>query len=607
MLATFFVYFPAIRGGMLWDDDAHVTRPDLQSWHGLARIWTDLGATEQYYPFLHSFFWVQHKLWGDATLGYHLVSILLHIASACLLAAILRRLSIPGAWLAAFLFALHPVCVESVAWISEQKNTLSLAFYLAAAWVYLRFDGQRRRRCYWIASGLFLLALLTKSVTATLPAALLVVFWWKRGGLDWRSDFLPLLPWFGLGAAMGLFTAWVERNYIGAHGSDFDLSLLERCLLAGRIIWFYLGKLVWPAELIFIYPRWRVDSSELIQWIYPLGALALAAGLWLLRRRTRAPLSACLFFAGSLFPTLGFFNIYPFKFSFVADHWQYLPSLGIIVFAAAALAPAVDGRPFAPGGERRAGPAAWPLGRLLTAAALVCLLGVLTWRQSRIYRDLPTLYEAVLDRNPDCWMAHNNLGEILRGEGRIRDAEGHFEIAVRLRPDYPIAHNNLGLAWRALGRTEDAIAQHREALRLQPGYAEAWNNLGGDLVVAGRLSEAVAAYEEALRRKPDYPGAEGNLAYALFSLGRLPEAIAHYEAALRLKPDSPEVHNNLAAILVKTGRNDEAIAHYQQAVKLRPDYLDARVNLAAVLHATGREDEARVQLDAISRLKAAGR
>jgi tetratricopeptide (TPR) repeat protein len=590
---------------MLWDDAAHVTRPDLQSLHGLFRIWTDLGATEQYYPFLHSFFWVQHRLWGDATIGYHLVSILLHATAACLLAAVLRRLCIPGAWLAAFLFALHPVAAESVAWIAEQKNTLSLVLYLVSALVYLGFDRRRDRSSYGLALGLFILAMLTKSVTATLPAALLVVFWWQRGRLGWRRDVVPLLPWLALGVAMGLFTAWVERNYVGARGADFELSALERCLLAGRIICFYLGKLVWPANLIFIYPRWQVDPARLAQWLFPLAALAVLAALWLLRRRTRAPLAAYLFFVGSLFPALGFFNVYPFEFSFVADHWQYLPCLGVITLAAAAFASSAGERsPMAESGDR-SGSVRFRAARMLVSAAALGLLGVLTWRQSRNYRSLPIFYNAILDRNPDCWMAHTNLGEFLRGEGRVQEAAGHFQAALRLRPDYPIAHDDLGLAWRALGRTNDAIAEHEEAVRLWPGFAKAWNNLGGDWSVAGRLPEAIAAYERALRIKPDYPEAEGNLAYALSRSGRLPDAIRHYETALRQKSDYPEAHNNLAAILASMGRLDEAIAQYEEAVKLRPGYLSARENLAAVLHAAGRESEAREQLEEVARLKAA--
>jgi protein O-mannosyl-transferase len=602
--ATLLAYFPAIHGGLLWDDDAHVTRPDLQSWHGLLRIWTDLGATEQYYPLLHSFFWLQHRLWGDATVGYHLVGILLHAMAACLLAVVLRRLSVPGAWLAAFLFALHPVAVESVAWIAEQKNTLSLVFYLASALVYLRFDRNRDLASYGLALVLFLLALLTKSVTATLPAALLVVFWWQRGRLGWRRDIAPLLPWLALGAAMGLFTAWVEQNYVGARGTDFELSLAERCLLCGRIIGFYLGKLVWPANLIFIYPRWQVDPAKLAQWLFPLAALSLLAVLWLLRRHTRAPLAAYLFFVGSLFPALGFLNVYPFEFSFVADHWQYLPCLSIIALAAAALAPPAAKPPLAAEKKGQTGALRLMAGRRLLAAALLSLLGILTWRQSRNYRSLPIFYGAILERNPDCWMAHTNWGEFLREEGRVREAADHFQAALRLHPDYPIAHDDLGLAWRALGRTDDAIAEHEEAVRLQPGYAKAWNNLGGDLIVAGRLPEAVTAYERALRSKPDYPEAEGDLAYALSQANRLPDAILHYEAAIRLKPDFPEAHNNLATIFVKTGQIDEAIAHYAEAVRLRPSYLSARANLAAVLHAAGKEREAQDQLEAIARLKA---
>ena len=338
---TLLAYLPAATGGLLWDDAAHLTAPALRTWHGLGQIWFHLGATQQYYPVLHSAFWLEHRLWGDAVLGYHLLNAGLHATAACLFALILARLRpqpegrswLPGTeWLAAAVFALHPVCVESVAWISEQKNTLSLVFYLLAALAYLRFDRDRRPGCYALGLGLFGLALLSKSVTATLPAALLLALAWRRGNLAWRRDVGPLLPWLVLGAAAGLFTAWVERNYIGAQGAAYDLTLAERCCLAGTAVWFYLAKLFWPAELSFTYPRWQVSAD----WGWSLGCLGLVVtlgALWPLRKWSRAPLLALLFFTGSLFPALGFFNVYPFVFSYVADHWQYLPCLGIIALA----------------------------------------------------------------------------------------------------------------------------------------------------------------------------------------------------------------------------------------------------------------------------------
>jgi hypothetical protein len=336
LLATLLAYYPAWHGGMLWDDNAHITTPELRSAQGLWRIWFDLGATQQYYPVVHSAFWVLFKLWRSSTLGYHLVNIVLHVLSAFLLALILRRLSIPGAWLAAMIFALHPVCVESVAWIAELKNTLSGMFYLGAALAYLQFDERRQKRFYALAAALFILALLSKSVTATLPAGLLIVFWWQRGTICRRRDIVPLLPFFIVGVGGGLFTAWVERTQIGAQGAAFDFSLVERCLIAGRATWFYLAKLCWPANLIFIYQRWQISQDVWWQYLYPLGVLALLAGLWLIRKRSRAPLAAMLFFLATLFPALGFFNVYPFVFSFVADHFQYLASIAIITLFAAA-------------------------------------------------------------------------------------------------------------------------------------------------------------------------------------------------------------------------------------------------------------------------------
>ncbi len=289
LAATVLAYQPALQGGMIIDDAEHVTAPALRSLAGLWRIWSVVGATHQYFPILHSAFWLEHRFWGDALLGYHLTNVLLHAGSACLLVAIMRRLALPGAWLAGFIFALHPVCVESVAWISEQKNTLSTFFGLGSVLVYLHFDETRRRSSYGIALALFILAILSKTVTMTLPAVLLVIFWWQRGRLEWRRDMLPLLPWLVLGVIAVQPAARMEREMCAKSPADFSLSLLDRGLLAGRAFWFYLGKLAWPADLVFMYPRWTVDSRVWWQYLFPLGALVVLVGLWLVARWISRP------------------------------------------------------------------------------------------------------------------------------------------------------------------------------------------------------------------------------------------------------------------------------------------------------------------------------
>ena len=499
------------------------------------------------YPVLHSAFWLEHRIWGGAAAGYHLANVLLHAASACLLAAILGRWwPRSGAWLAALLFVLHPVCAESVAWIAEQKNTLSTAFYLAAALAYLRFDEERKPRWYLAGLGLFALALLSKSVTASLPAALLVVFWWRRGRLSWNRDVLPLLPWFTLGAATGLFTAWVERRFIGAQGAAFTLTFVERCLVAGRAIWFYLGQLLWPANLIFIYPHWTVNASEGWQYLYPLLAAALLAGLWLIRKRTRAPLAACLFFVGSLFPTLGFLNVYAFIFSYVADHWQYLASLGVIV-PTAGLALALD----------RAAP---PIRAVVRAGVILLLgiLGTLTWRQAERYHDATTFYQAILARNPRSWMAHNNLGLILAEKGEAAGAEAQYRLALPDAPDYADLHFNLGkLLWRK-GRMAEAEAQFRETARIAPADAETHEQLGTVLGTEGRIAEAVQEFETAVRLVPGSAEEHDNLGIALGMEGSAAAAIGEFGVAVRLQPENAKFRRNLGVALQAAGRDAEA-------------------------------------------------
>jgi protein O-mannosyl-transferase len=610
-------YWPALNGGLVWDDNGHVTRPDLRSWAGLGRIWGEVRATQQYYPVVHSAFWIEHRLWGDATLGYHLMNVLLHAVACCLLALVLRRLwhlgpttagplggpdsagGMPrGAeWLAALIFAVHPVCVESVAWISEQKNTLALVFYLLAALAYLDFSVRRRRWSYGLALVLFLLALGTKSVTATLPATILVVLWWRNGRLSWRRDIGPLLPWFLLAIAAGLFTVWVERKVIGAEGARFDLSAGQRILLAGRVLWFYLGKLVWPTDLMFIYPRWNVAVAA-AGWYGWLGAaVAVTVVLWLVRRRMRGPLAGWLFFAGSLFPALGFFNVYPFIFSYVADHFQYLASLGIVVAVATGIAVVLA----------EAAPWIHVCGRLLYVL-LVIALGLLANRQSRIYRGAEVLYRETLARNPSCWMAHHNLGLALSSiPGRLPEAVSHYEAALRINPNLAEAHINLGLILSGIpGRTPEAISHYEAGLRINPNLAEGYNYLGLALSrIPGRTPDAIAHYEAALQIDPAFAEAHNNLAVALArSPDRLLEALAHYEQSLRLQPNLVEAHVNLAHELAKLpGRLPEALAHYEQALRLKPEAADVHVYLAYELaKLPGRLPEARAHFEQALRI-----
>jgi Flp pilus assembly protein TadD len=590
ILATLLAYQPAWHGGLLWDDNAHITSTALQSAHGLWRIWFDLGATQQYYPVVHSAFWLLHWLWGDNTLGYHIVNILLHALSAFLFALILRYLSVPGAWLAAVIFALHPVHVESVAWITELKNTLSGSLYLAAALAYLRFDSNRRRHLYALALTLFAFALFSKTVTATLPAAILVLFWWLRGHINLRRDLLPLTPFFALGAAGGLLSAWVEHNLVGAQGAEFSFSFLERILIAGRVVWFYLAKLFWPANLIFIYPRWHISQSSPSLYFFPLAASALLAGLWLLRNRSRAPLAALLLFGGALFPVLGFFNVFPFRFSFVADHFQYIASLPVIALAAAALSRLAEH---------------WPLPAKPAAAVLVLAIGgplaFLTWNQSRQYANAETLYRTTIDRNPSCWMAHSNLG-MLKLNSSLDEALAHFKEALRLKPDLAEARTNLGNALQRMGRLKEAVAEYREAVRLKPDLAEAHNNLGNALPKLGQIKEGEVECREALKIDPDYAEAHYNLGVILQAMGK-PEAAAQFQEALRLQPDSPQAHNDLGITLQSMGRLEEAVVQHQEALRLKPDFAEAHSNLGTALQRMGRTEEAISQYQEALRLK----
>ncbi|MCG6981508.1 MAG: tetratricopeptide repeat protein [Deltaproteobacteria bacterium] len=574
---TLIAYLPAIQGGFIWDDDSYVTENQtLRSLEGLSKIWVEPNSSPQYYPLVFSTFWLEHKLWGLNPTGYHLVNVFLHALSVLLLYRLLVYLNVPGAWLAAAVFALHPVHVESVAWVAERKNVLSGFFYFSSAFCLFHFFGlagerEKKLNLWWYTSGLLLFAcaLLSKTVTSTLPAAMLLVLWWKRGGVKGR-EVAALAPFFTLGLTMGLATAWLEKHHVGAVGSEWDLSLMDRFLIAGRALWFYLGKLVWPRELIFNYPRWQVDASIWWQYLYPMGVVLVVIVLWLFRKRLgRGPLVGVLFFCGTLFPALGFLDVYPFRYSYVADHFQYLASVGLIVLLVALVSKAVSRW------DRRI--------TSLLALIVLLLLGWQTWHQGYVYKDVKTLWSDTIEKNPLSWMAHNNLGAVLADEGRLEEALSHYLKALQLNSTHPEIHNNLGNALAKLGKFRQAETHYLQALQTNPDYVKAHSNLGNLLATQGRLDEAMKHFSEALRLRPDYAEAHINLGNVLASQGKFDEAINHYSEALRLKPDSAQAHYNLGNTFAFMGRLEEAIAHYSEALRIKPDYVAARKNLELVL------------------------
>jgi len=573
---TLVAYLPALLGQFVWDDDKYVTNNLLlRSLKGLWQIWFVPGATVQYYPLTFTSFWVDYHLWQLNPLGYHLINILLQALNAILLWTVLRRLDVPGAWLAAAIFAVHPVNVETVAWVTERKNLLAGFFYLSSALASLRFwlpnlataEGRATRvaetsaigpgnwKFYWLALCLYLCALLAKTAAIALPGAILLVVWWKRGKMGWRELF-PLAPFLAVGMAMGLLTVWVEKHFVQAVGSAWMFSFLERCLIAGRAVWFYLGKLVWPHPLIFFYPRWEIHAAQPLAYLPVLALMVVLFILWLNRKGWARPMLVALaYFLALLFPVLGFFNVYFIRYSFVADHFQYLAAIGPLTLAAAGISMTL-GR-----FEKRS-----PFLKQVFCGMLLLILGVLTWQQCGMYTNLETLWRKTLAKNPDCWLAHNNLSTLLANQGHIEEAMEHSQKAIQINPNDSEALNNLGVSLAATGRFDEAIENYYRAIQIKPGFFKALNNLGLALVAQGRFDEAIENFHKAIQINPNHPNAFLNLGIALALSGRTKEAAAQFREALKLNPELAVAMNNLAWILA-SNPNDE-LRNGAEAVRL---------------------------------------
>ena len=655
---VFIVYAQVLHAGFIWDDESHLTRnPCVIGPLGLKAIWTSTQAV--YYPLVLTVFWALHKFVGLNPLPYHALNVLFHAASAILLWRVLKILQVRGAWLGAALWALHPVMVQSVAWITELKNTQSCLFYLLSIFFFLKWEeeepprsggfstaaGALKKAPFLVSLLFFILATLSKPSVVMLPFVLALCIWWMRrlcqpafaqgygesrgyggqGGIRWR-DALALAPFALVSALASAWTIWEQKFHARAVGTDWAQTLPERLIIAGRAIWFYLGKLFWPHPLIFIYPRWEIHPTQLLAWLPLLGALILLALIWSavpptrdrrfdsadMSARSKASWGRAVFFAAayymvSLFPVLGFFSVYFFRYSFVSDHFQYLASMGPLALAGAGLATfaarvwetPVELQGTAVSLARRSlAKAAQPPSALRKApflgacAALLVLLGFLTWRQTAEYHDLNALYTATLKKNPRCWMAQYNLGIVLSERGETDQAIDHYRQAIALRANYPEAQYNLGRLLVEQGRLDEAIEHYGKAVEINPADSEAQNNLGATLFGIGRVDDAIAHYRKALELEPNYAEASCNLANALIAKGDFDGAIARYSACLAVTPDQPEAQYNLASALLRKGRIDEAIVHYQKVLQLHPESADAHANLGSALLAKARFHDA---------------
>ena len=579
ILFVILAYMPIWHAGFIWDDDIILTaNPCIVGPLGLKEIWTTSAA--DVCPLALTTFWVEHALWGLAPLPYHLVNVLMHGVCAVLLWQVLRSLRIRGAWLGAALWALHPVEVESVAWITEMKNTESALFFLLSILFFVKWlRGRERNRrdggrfAYAVTLLFAALAMASKSSTVVLPVVLCLCAWWVEGRWHWRN-VVRAVPVFLMSGAASAVSIWTQRlQQAAAADPQWARTWPQRLAAAGDAVWFYLGKLLWPDPLITIYPRWQIDAGQWISYLPLLAVILLFSILWLKLRSDGAGSRACFFafgyFMTALLPVLGLVDTFIFRYSLVFDHFQYLASMGPLALAGAALARAADyllpKRP-------------WLQSAL--CAALLIVLGMASWQRTSVFKTHETLWSDTLAKNPDSWVGHNNLGLTLFENGQPDEAIEQFQKALELNPDYVDAHSNLGLVLVQIGQLNEAIAQYQKAAEINPNNAAVHYNLGVALSQKGQLDEAIAQYRKAFEINPDHAEAHNNLGNALLQKGQLDEANDQYKMAVKINPNYAEAHGNLGLVFFQKGQLDDAIAEFQEALRLNPNLSPVRESLA---------------------------
>ncbi|HUB68314.1 MAG TPA: tetratricopeptide repeat protein [Candidatus Methylacidiphilales bacterium] len=588
ILAVFLAYAPVWEAGFIWDDNTFVTQnPCITGPLGLKEIWTTSAA--DICPLALTTVWVEHALWGLTPLPYHLMNVLLHAANAVLLWQVLQRLKIPGARLGAALWALHPAEAESVAWITEIKNTQSALFFLLSILFFVKWiqtgdlAGRPVRRWNYAWTLFFAaLAMASKSSTMILPAVLCLCAWWVERRWRWRN-LTRVAPIVLMAVASGALAIWTQGLKVPIiNDSTWMRPWPERLSIAGGAVWFYLGKLLWPYPLVSIYPRWRIDAGDWISYL-PLTAItALFFVLWLKRESWARPwFFALAYVLVALLPAVGLVNMNFFRYSPVADHFQYLAGMGLLALVGAGL-------------TRLAGfiiPKR-PLLQLIFSGGLLLILGLLTWQRTWAFHSDETLWANAAAHNPTNWMVQNNLGEAFLQQGRMDEAMEAFQRALKINPKLAEVHDNLGNVLAQKGEWDNAIVEFRKALAINPKLYEINDDLGTVLAQKGELNDAIIEFRKALEINPNYARAHTDLGHGLAQQGQADAALAQFQKALEIDPAFASAHYGLADVLEQKGQIDAAVAEFQKTVELNPNFADAYFSLGNLFIQKRRWDEA---------------
>ena len=594
LLLVVIVYLPVLHAGFIWDDDAHLTENRfVVGPGGLRAIWTSSAAT--YYPLVLTSFWIQHAIWGLHPMPYHVLNILMHAFCAMLLRRVLLRLTLApaSAWMGAAIWALHPVQTESAAWITELKNTQSGVFYLLALLFFLKWRNSRHRILYALFLLCAALALLSKTSTVMLPVIAVLCAWWLDNRWDWKT-VKAVSPLVLLSAIAGGWTIWEQKFHSGATGLEWTQRFLERLIVAGDSVWFYLGKLVWPYPLSFIYPRWNVSLQELVSFIPAVGVAAALFALWWFRNGIVRPVFfAVAYFVVSLFPVLDLFDIYFFRYSFVGDHFQYLAAMGPLALLGAVLGAAfVSSR---------------KLPAYIVSGTVIALLLVLTSQHAEAFHDNETLWRDTIAKNPDAWLAHNNLATIFMERGETASAAVELETTVRLQPNDAEGHANLANIFFESGRFEEAAREFQLALEGEPGYARIHDYLGVSLMESGRLDEGIAHMQRAIQIDPSNATSREHLGLGLWRQGKIEEAMGQFQEGVRIDPTGTAPRMRYGTALLVLERYGDATTQFTEIIKSAPEFEPAHKFFGIALAGLHQTDEAVHQLEEALRLEPADR